>query len=373
MDYRHRYQIIVFLCYYLCVVCFLVISALSTGGTAEAYLIFVIAMALCYFIVNFKLSHKKKKEKDPNQEKSCHMTVLGAVLAISIFFQQPEELTAGAGLTFILGELLLFVLILGITAVYIYADYFREKYLTLHANPCVGKETIRRFEKNTGYALKRFFLFLGLGALILFFFVSAILTTEVEQEQKVQKERQVGETAKPAKTKKERQKQIEEREKERRSPFLEMFLRILMRVMQVILVLVFVIGIVTVLFFLLRKFFSIRLPQFSRVEKNWEKHTDGIDEYIPLRPVSRSREEFPGDPNGKIRKYFTRYMKKKSGGKVDTSLTPQEMAETYLSGEGQPVPEEERMIVELYEKARYSGESCSAEEAEKVRSRAIRT
>lgn len=148
---------------------------------------------------------------------------------------------------------------------------------------------------------------------------------------------------------------------------MELLLRILMRVMQIIIVLLFVIGVVAVLFFLLRKFFRIRLPEFSRVEKIREKHTDGIDEYISLRPAIRPREEFPGDPNGKIRRYFTRYMKKKSGGKVDASLTPKEMAEIYLAGEGEPVTEKERVIVELYEKARYSGESCSEEEAEKVR------
>lgn len=368
MDYRHRYQIIVFLCHYLCVVCFLVIIALADGSTLQAYLIFVIAMALCYFIINFKLGHKKKRERHPDREKSTHMTVFGAVLGMAAFFH-AEDFREQKGLEFVLGELLFFVMILGITAVYLYADYFREKYLTMYANPCVNSKTIRRFEKNTGHALKRFLLFFGLGMLMLFFVVSAIQTTEVEYKYEKQEERQIREPVQKARPKKDQQKEIQEREKEKRSPFMELLLRILMRVMQIIIVLLFVIGIVAVLFFLLRKFFRIRLPQFSRVEKIREKHTDGIDEYISLRPVLRPREEFPGDPNGKIRRYFTRYMKKKSGGKVDASLTPKEMAQMYLAGEGEPVTEKERVIVELYEKARYSGESCSEEEAEKVRSR----
>ncbi|MCM1244652.1 MAG: DUF4129 domain-containing protein [Roseburia sp.] len=372
MDYRHRYQIIVFLYHYLCAVCFLVVSALAADSTVRAYLIFVIAMALCYFIANFKLGHKKKTEKDPDREKHCHMTVFGAVLAVAAFFQ-ADDFMEEKGLAFVLGELLFFVLILGITAVYIYADYFREKYLTMYANPCVGKETIRRFEKNTGYALKRVFIAWGLGMLLLFLVVSSISTTDVERTSQRQQTEEPVRKAKTDKLKKERQQDIEKKEKEERSPFQEMLLRILMLVMQVFLGLLFIVGVATVLFFLLKKFFAIRLPQFSRVEKSRVRQTVGTDEYIPLRPVLRRKEEFPGDPNGKIRRSFTRYMKKKSGGQVDVSLTPEEMAEAYLAGEGGNVTEEERGIVELYEKARYSGESCSEEEAERMRSSTIHT
>lgn len=367
MDYRHRYQIIIFVCYYLCAVCFFVMSAVAAGSTAEAYILFVVAMALCYFIVNFKLSHKRKAEKDPNRERRSHMTVFGAVLVAAVFFQQPDEVIEGRGLAFILGELLLFVLIMAITAVYIYADYFREKYFTMHANPCVNTKTIRRFEKNTRYALKRFLFFFGFGALMLFCVVSSIVTTEVDYKYEKQEERQPRQSVQRVRPKKEQQEQIQEQEKEKRSPFMELLLRILMRVMQVIVILFFVIGVAAILFFLLRKIFRVRLPQFSRVEKVRERHTDGIDEYISLRPVLRQGEEFPADPNGKIRRYFTRYMKRKSGGRVDISLTPKEMVKMYAAGEGGNVTEEERVIVELYEKARYSGENCSEEEAERVR------
>lgn len=368
MDYRHRYHVIVFVFNYLCISCFLLMIVLAGGDTLRADLAFVILMGAGYFLVSFKMTHESKKETE-GRERLPFVRVFVVFIA-GVFLSAPDVFQENQKSFGILGGLPLFVLLLGAFGTFIYAGYFHEKYLTMYSNQCVNHETIRRFEKNTRYALKKFFLVLGVGAGVLFLMATAISSADIEPTRQERQEREQEEPVKDS-TKvvnnKKRMKQIEEQEKKQRSPFWDLFVKVITYVVQVVIVLVFVIGIVAVVFFLLRKIFGFRLPEFKRVEKVREVYSDGSDEYIPLRPNLRKRDEFPADSNGRIRRYFARYMKKKTADKVDTSLTPWEMAGEYLSGEDHELSDGDREVVEIYEKARYSGGQCSDEEAEQMK------
>lgn len=95
---------------------------------------------------------------------------------------------------------------------------------------------------------------------------------------------------------------------------------------------------------------------------------EGVDEYIPLRQTVRREVSFPEDANGRIRRCFYRYIWKRAGKQVDVSMTPWELAGEYLPEEQEDgLTEEQRQVVILYEKARYSGKECTEEEAERVR------
>lgn len=366
MNVRHRYQVIVFLYQYLLVMYLLLTAVIMTGGWFRSFLFFGIGMAGGYLFVRFRMKYEIKKEQNQMKERRCHLFFLAAAVFVSFVYLvqmqadhgiQPEAAC----------KILLSIQLFSVFAVYLYADYFHEKYLTMYANPSVSAETIRRFEKNTWRVLRKKAAVFGGIVLFLLLLASNIETTKVEQQewqQRPQKSAEQKSSTKVVKEKKNKAKEVAE--KAQRGPFWEMFGKVLLYVMKVVMILLLVLGIVGVVFLLIRKFLSIRLPSFEPVSRE-ERVSGGNDEYTSLRPQNRRRAVFPADNNGRIRKIFYRYIRKGAKEKVDVSLTARELARQYGAGLETGMTDGEEILVALYEKARYSGKMCVDEEVERVK------
>lgn len=373
MNHRQRYYVIIYIYNYLVVSLFIIASLLAGQGIAEAGLAFVLLMAGCYFSSNFWGKHEIKRQKDSRQEKQCHLAFFVLELVYIFVF------TAGANdwfentLSAIFGVLLLFIMILGIFVTYIYADYYHEKYLTMYENPCVTEETIQRFQKNTFLALKKSLMITAIVAGLVVLFVCEALATRVEYGEPIAKSPEVSQEEREekeeiARSKKESLRQIDNQIQEEQTPFWKMLMQLLMRVMKVIIILLAIIGVIVSIYFIFRKLFSLNVPELHSVEGKDEDEADGMDEYISLRPrVSGKKYDFPSDNNGRIRKYFTNYMKKKAKNQIDMSLTAKELATEYLAKESGFVSDGDKTVVKIYEKARYSGGECSSGEVDLVR------
>ena len=86
------------------------------------------------------------------------------------------------------------------------------------------------------------------------------------------------------------------------------------------------------------------------------------EEHIRLVPVAKREKKFPAGNDGFVRKAF--YKQIQAGAQknsVPCSQTPQELKETYLSGE-----KADEYLTQLYEKARYAKESVETEEIRKL-------
>ena len=86
------------------------------------------------------------------------------------------------------------------------------------------------------------------------------------------------------------------------------------------------------------------------------------EEHIRLVPVAKREKKFPAGNDGFVRKTF--YKQIQAGAQknsVPCSQTPQELKETYLSGE-----KADEYLTQLYEKARYAKESVETEEIRKL-------
>ncbi len=375
MEYRHRHRIITFIFHYLLVVYFFVVLSVLSGGVADGLLTCVLAAAMGYFLVNHKRKNIQKKEQESDKEGQCQLSF--AVLAIVASFlmmgsaantyDETESISAGS-------LLLVWLLLMTIFVTYLYADYFREKYMTMYVNPCVTEETIRRFEGNTKLRLRRTLIRTAIIMMLVFSVGAAIFNMDFvveetkEEKEKEKKEEEKKEETEPATDPAKKLQELEERKPEP-NPVWEAFTALLMQIMKFVVMILFVVGILLVLFLVLRKLFSFRLPQYERVTKEEiEEEKDSMEEYISLRPRKTISEHFSDDNNGKIRRIFYRYIKKQAGKqRVDTSKTPWELADTYIAGENTELTKEQQTTIRIYEKARYSRATCSSEEVETMR------
>lgn len=267
---------------------------------------------------------------------------------------------------------ILFALVLFIFSVFLYAEYFHEKYLTVYANPCVSPETIKRFEKNTLASLKRKLMAAGTVTLAVCMIAIAGMSTTVESNPAPRERQEQKKIEKKEKTKsypmEERQREIVEETEEERSSFVQVLLFLLEKFMQILMILFLIIAVLWILYVILKHLLNFRLPEFVWKEEKEEVEVEGMDEYISLRHTVHREVSFPEDANGRIRRCFYRYIWKRSGKQVDISMTPWELAGEYLPGEQEDgLTEEQRQLVAIYEKARYSGENCTEEEAERAK------
>lgn len=365
MDYRHRYQVIVFTYQYLVVMYLLLTAVVATGGWFRSLFFYATMLAVGYLVVRFRLKYYIEKEENETKEKQCHLFVAVIALIVSVLYLAQMEEYQGAGIDTV-GIILLCVQIFSVIAAYLYAGFFHEKYLTMYANPSVSEETIRRFELNTWRALRKKAIVFGGVVLFLLVLASSTPPTRVEQERtqpKPQTETRQTQPRKVVKERRERAKEVAEQAKKERGPFWETVVKVLLFLMRVVIVVLFVLAIVGIIYLVIRKFLSIKIPAFVPVEKE-KRRLEGEDEYISLRPPTREKVVFPADNNGKIRKYFYLYIRKGAKGRVDVSLTPKELANQYGK-------REEKVLVALYEKARYSGKMCRDEEVEQLREEKI--
>ena len=187
---RRRYNHIVTFYYYMIICYFIIAGSMMGGGLGETVIICIILGAAGYFYFSYRSSHENRREREQNKEKRCYLLPWIFVLIFS--FLMPYAAADGTlefqSISWIQG-VLLFALVLFIFSVYLYAEFYHEKYLTMYTNQCVGSETIKRFEKNTAASLKRKTLAAGIAALTICIIAAAGMSTDVELES-VPRERQ---------------------------------------------------------------------------------------------------------------------------------------------------------------------------------------
>lgn len=370
MEQRQKYNAIVFAYQYMVAASVPVSAVAVFEGIERGILFLVICLAVGYLAVRFRMHHIRKRESSNRREKRCHLFFLVVMMVVCAMLPAQSEAYADLipQLGF-LGGFLVGVWFLTAFFLYRYAEYYREKYLTMYENPCVSAETIRRFEQNTMKAVRKRQIVFGAIALFMLVVICAIPMAEVDmapQKKAVPRVEQKSEkSSNRTKSKKERFREVNEKQKNQSYAW-EIFLRVLRIVMRVVIVLLLLLGIGLLVFFILRKVLSIEMPRYTKISRERETVTDGVDEYIPLPVTSRAGVGFPSDNNGKIRKYFYAYIRRKARGDIDPSLTPYELAEQYGVSERNPAAGE-REAVAIYEKARYSGELCGLDEVEKAR------
>lgn len=370
---RRRYNHIVTFYYYMVICYFIIAGSMMGGGVGETGIICIILGAAGYFYFSYRSSHESRREREQNKEKRCYL--LPWILVLIFSFLMPYAAADGTlefqSISWIQG-VLLFALVLFIFSVYLYAEFYHEKYLTMYTNQCVGSETIKRFEKNTLTGLKRKMMTAGIAALTICIIAASGMSTNIELNPASRECQEQKKIEKKEKTKsypmEERQREIVEETEEERNSFVQVLLFLLEKFMQILMILFLIIAVLWILYIILKRLLNFRLPEFVRSEEKKEVEGEGMDEYIPLRQAVPREVSFPEDANGRIRRCFYRYIWKRAGKQVDISMTPWELAGEYLPEEQESsLTEEQRQVVSLYEKARYSGKECTEEEAEKVK------
>lgn len=370
---RRRYNNIVSFYYYLVVCYFIIAGSVMGGGAGETMILCIILGAAGYFIFSYRSSHESRREREQNKERRCYLLpwILVLIFTFAMLAVSAEALLEGQSVSRIQG-VILFALVLFIFSVFLYAEYFYEKYLTVYANPCVSPETIKRFEKNTLASLKRKLMAAGIVTLAVCLVAIAGMSTKVESNPAPRERQEQKKIEKKGKTKsypmEERRREIVEETEEERSSFVQVLLFLLEKFMQILMILFLIIAVLWILYVILKRLLNFRLPEFAWSEEKEEVEIEGMDEYIPLRQAVSREVSFPEDANGRIRRCFYRYIWKRAGKQVDVSMTPWELAGEYLPEEQEDgLTEEQRQLVGIYEKARYSGKECTEEEAERVR------
>lgn len=370
---RRRYNNIVTFYYYLVVCYFIIAGSVIGGGAGETVILCIILGAAGYFIFNYRSNHESRREREQNKEKRCYLFPWILVLIFSFFMpaayvDDPVEIQSVSQIQ----GVILFALALFIFSVFLYAEYFHEKYLAVYANPCVSPETIKRFEKNTLASLKRKMMAAGIATLAVCMIAIAGMSTKVESNPAPRERQEQKKIEKKGKTKsypmEAGQREIPEETEEERSSLVQVLLFLLEKFMQILMILFLIIAVLWILYVILKRLLNFRLPEFVWKEEKEEVEIEGMDEYIPLRQAVSREATFPEDANGRIRRCFYRYIWKRSGKQVDVSMTPWELAGEYLPEEQEDgLTEDQRQLVGIYEKARYSGKECTEEEAERAR------
>ncbi len=370
---RRRYNNIVSFYYYLVVCYFIIAGSVIGGGAGETVILCIILGAAGYFIFSYRSSHESRREREQNKERRCYLLpwVLVLIFTFAMLAVSAEALLEGQSVSRIQG-VILFALVLFIFSVFLYAEYFYEKYLTVYANPCVSPETIKRFEKNTLASLKRKLMAAGIVTLAVCMIAIAGMSTKVESNPAPRERQEQKKIEKKGKTKsypmEERRREIAEETEEERSSFVQVLLFLLEKFMQILMILFLIIAVLWILYVILKRLLNFRLPEFVWSEEKEEVEIEGMDEYIPLRQAVSREVSFPEDANGRIRRCFYRYIWKRAGKQVDVSMTPWELAGEYLPEEQEDgLTEEQRQLVGIYEKARYSGKECTEDEVERAR------
>lgn len=369
MEQRQKYYGLVFAYQYMAAASVPLSLIAAFSGSGRGALFFVICLAVGYLAVRFRMKYTSKRERQSGREKRCHLSLLAAAIGVSAMLLVPPEYVEPVSDMGFVGGLLTAVWFVSAFALYEYAEYYREKYLTMYENPCVSRETIRRFEQNTKRAVRKAQIVFGTAVLLLVVLVCVFPGAEPQAGPKKKAAPQAEQKKIPAarsKAKPGRLREVNEKEKENRGFAWEMFLRVLRVVMRVVVILLVLLGIILLVYFLLRRRLRVRIPKYTRVSDERQTVTDGIDEYIPLPVSGRVTEGFSPDNNGKIRRYFYGYIRKRAGRGVDPSLTPYELAREYKADEGKLAAGETEAVA-IYEKARYSGTPCGPEDVEKAR------
>lgn len=370
---RRRYNNIVTFYYYLVVCYFIIAGSVMGGGVGETVILCIILGAAGYFIFSYRSNHESRREREQNKERRCYLLPWVLVLILSFFMPAASaEVSLESQSVSRIQGVILFALVLFIFSVFLYAEYFHEKYLTIYANPSVSPEMLKRFEKNTLAGLKPKLMTAGIAALAIGIVAAAGMSTNVELDSVPRERQEQKEIERKEKTKsypmKARQREIVKETEEERSSFVQVLLYVIEKFMQILMLLFLIIAVLWILYIILKGLLKFRLPEFAWSEENKEVEMEGVDEYIPLRQTVRREVSFPEDANGRIRRCFYHYIWKRAGKQVDVSMTPWELAGEYLPEEQEDgLTEEQRQVVILYEKARYSGKECTEEEAERVR------
>lgn len=291
-----------------------------------------------------QLEEEKKEKKLPANHFAVAV-LAGIIGAPSLFLYEKHDSFWLSCLLFAVAIVLCFL-----------GEYIRGRYLLLYCNPSVSAETRRRSGRN----MKRYLLQIAVAGAVVLLLLLVVVSHEPEiarqDRPKTNTAQQEPDRAPAPMTgsQRERPEKIQEEQEEQKE---NVFLQVLR---YFLLVAIVVMGAVTVCYGLFRLLLYLirgrRKPVWEFEEALTEKRED--EEYTRLVPVVRDKVRFPDGNDGKIRRQFYKAVKRQAGGQeIVRSKTPVELKETYLG-----VDEKEAVLTELYEKARYAGESVTEEE-----------
>lgn len=360
MDKKHLYNVLVFLYYYLVAAYVAVYYSCASGGVKKGLVMFGICIVLGCVWIAYKWKHKSEKEEVQKSEKSCHSIVLVAAMAFTIAMEvvMPENDWYIERNTMVSWALWFGLLVLAF-AEKMYTDYFYQKYLLLYANQDASPQMIHRFEHNVKKALRKKLFAFGIFLVLMFTVGVSMqqLPSEVTETKKdvSQPKQKAGKTK--IKQKKKKAPAVPEEKKEQNT-LKELLLQFLFRAVTVLMLVIFLIAILLIAYFVIRKLLGTHLPRFEKVEAQAVPEEDGEDVFVRLKPKKREQNVWGKDNNSRIRRVFVKNVRKKAKGKVSKTLSAREMAKEYEI--------ENPLLISLYEKARYSGKQCSDEETTSV-------
>ncbi|MCH5265179.1 MAG: hypothetical protein J1F02_04720 [Lachnospiraceae bacterium] len=353
-----------FYCEYLLVLVLFTSWFFWFDGGLSASLMAVILLAVPGLILNFYFKvRKEEKQRQEGKIPSCRlgMVIVAGVVAApggiaGLWGEDAGMMYSGAfagARTNILFAELLYVAALGL---YFFWRYYSGKYILLHRNPSVSKDTRERAGKKMVHSLLRL---AALAVTVLFVLIVAVSLlpewkptlyqpgTGQEEEQEYSESKIPNSGAGDQIAEQIRQKQAEP----------GLFLVIIRYIAYGALVLFGLVAVVLILYWIITRFVRKRGDGEEYYEEIVEKNDN--EEYSSLVPVRRKAGiVFPEGNDGRIRRVFYRRIKKQAAGRrVDSSQTPQELQQEYL--------QEERnagYLTWLYEKARYSPDSVTDEE-----------
>lgn len=360
----HRYHVFSSITNFYGVVYAIILYLTMIYGPGEGYLFTILFAAAGFFWFRYRYSHISKKEEEIYEEK--HTPGIWIGISASILFMVFS--TEFDGVTIVMEEqgvmttILVFCLTVGMLMMPLAKEYYRTKFLALYANPAVQMDTVYRFERNQRGAIKH--IALGLGIVATVFVVALGVIPQVEYQMEKAKpisvDKQKSDHEQKTNSLEEKEKEEKELPKAETNPWARMIGKVLV-------ILLGSVGAVLILYYAVRfllSLLSIPLPQFHKMEEKAEKGSL-YEEYEALTPRAKDRKNvYSKDANGVIRRMFHDYVKKYASHRIQLSMSPEELMENTEK-------DYDCRIVELYNKARYSGQLCSEAEVEEAKKKTI--
>lgn len=295
----------------------------------------------------------KKEKREERKVASCHV---GALVLAGLFMMPGTILEAADDSFWLCSIFYLAAIVVGFAG-----EYWRGQYLVVGCNPSVSEETKRRINVNRK---KDWIPFYAAGILtVLLLFVAAGYKPEWNFERDSKEKAAVEETKEKEEPaagpeSQSRESVVRQQQEEQKGNFWLTLLRYTVLIVLIVAVVILAAyGIFKLICYLV---FHRKKPSYEFVEQVTITKED--EEHIRLVPVAKREKKFPAGNDGFVRKAF--YKQIQAGAQknsVPCSQTPQELKETYLSGE-----KADEYLTQLYEKARYAKESVETEEIRKL-------
>lgn len=333
---------------------FIVLSVITSifywfdGATAASWLRLLLLLGVPVIILWRSKQRQREVAKEERQLPACHFEFLIIAGIVAAPGSVLNENLANFWLccSFYGGAIV----------IYFFYKYLRGRYLVFYRNPSVSSETRQR----AGQSMRRSLGELALIGLVVFIILllvyQAVPEINVQKEEKTNTEQQEQDNV--FDTAASRQNEMRDALSEMQEQAGENLFLVILRYMLTIAILAMVVltlvyGMFRLILFLLRRRHRVRLD-FEEVVVT----SSDTEEFTRLVPVRRSAPDFPCGNDGRIRKEFYRQVRRQAGEQeISPAQTPMELRENYL-GENR----KEKLLTELYEKARYGKASVTEEE-----------